>query len=57
MKIVGLSVAVADSIKEVADTAHIVTEKGGGRGAVREVCEFILKAKGLWETATDKYMK
>jgi 3-deoxy-D-manno-octulosonate 8-phosphate phosphatase (KDO 8-P phosphatase) len=57
MKIVGLSVAVADSIKEVADIAHVVTEKGGGRGAVREVCEFILKAKGLWDVVTDKYMK
>lgn len=57
MKIVGLSVAVADSIKEVSDIAHIITENRGGRGAVREVCEFILKAKGLWEAATDKYMK
>ena len=57
MKMVGLSIAVSDSIKEVADIAHVITEKGGGRGAVREVCEFILKAKGLWDDVTDKYMK
>lgn len=57
MKMVGLSVAVADSVSEAADIAHIITENKGGRGAVREVCEFILKAKGLWDVIIDKYMK
>lgn len=47
---VGLAVAVADAHPEVIAAADIVTESYGGRGAVREVCEAILKAQGVWET-------
>ncbi|MFH1156291.1 MAG: HAD hydrolase family protein [Pseudomonadota bacterium] len=50
MKGVGLSIAVADSAREVLDTADLLTEKPGGRGAIRQVCEIILKARGMWET-------
>ncbi|MFW6081170.1 MAG: KdsC family phosphatase [Desulfosalsimonas sp.] len=49
MKSVGVGIAVADAHEAVKQYASIVTEKPGGRGAVREVCERILKAKGLWE--------
>jgi YrbI family 3-deoxy-D-manno-octulosonate 8-phosphate phosphatase len=45
---VGLAVAVADAAPEVRDSAHWVTHNNGGMGAVREVCERILKAQGLW---------
>jgi len=48
LKIVGLPVAVADAVKEVRETARYITEKNGGNGAVREVCELILKAQGAW---------
>ena len=48
MERAGLSVAVADAAAEVRNAAALITKKGGGRGAVREVCEFILTAKGLW---------
>ena len=44
---VGLAVAVDDAILELKRQADYVTQLGGGRGAVREVCELILKAKGL----------
>ncbi len=46
---VGLPVAVADAAEEVKQAALWVTECPGGRGAVREVVERLLKAKGCWE--------
>ncbi len=55
MRMVGLAVAVADSVDEVLKTADIITEKPGGRGAVREVVEFILKSRGVWEEAIKRY--
>jgi 3-deoxy-D-manno-octulosonate 8-phosphate phosphatase (KDO 8-P phosphatase) len=45
----GLAVAVADAPREVQERAHLVTTAPGGKGAVREVCEIILKSKGLWD--------
>jgi 3-deoxy-D-manno-octulosonate 8-phosphate phosphatase (KDO 8-P phosphatase) len=43
----GLMVAVADAVPEVLASADYVTEKCGGRGAVREICELIIRAKNL----------
>ncbi len=51
MEEVGLPVAVANAHPEVKTRAVAVTEKAGGDGAVREVCEWILVARGDWETA------
>jgi 3-deoxy-D-manno-octulosonate 8-phosphate phosphatase (KDO 8-P phosphatase) len=45
---VGLAVAVADAVQEVRDSADLVTTKKGGHGAVRELCEWILKGLGKW---------
>jgi len=42
---VGLAVAVADAVDETKQAAHHVTRLAGGRGAVREVCDLILKAQ------------
>ena len=47
--IVGLPIAVADACDLVRKKARIVTRAGGGQGAVREVCEMILKAQELWD--------
>ena len=47
----GLAVAVADAVPEVIAAAHWVTNNPGGRGAVREVCDLVLKAKGKWPEA------
>ena len=53
----GLSVAVADAHEEVKVFAMMVTENRGGRGAVREVCDFLLRAKGLWQDIINGYSK
>lgn len=55
MRHVGLGVAVADAASEVRSAAGFVTRLPGGRGAVREVVETILKAKGRWEDVIQRY--
>jgi 3-deoxy-D-manno-octulosonate 8-phosphate phosphatase (KDO 8-P phosphatase) len=55
MRIVGASIAVADAHETVRECAEMVTSAKGGAGAVREVCEAILKARGLWETILKRY--
>jgi 3-deoxy-D-manno-octulosonate 8-phosphate phosphatase KdsC-like HAD superfamily phosphatase len=35
----------------------MITKNRGGRGAVREITDFILKAKGLWKGIFDEYFK
>jgi len=52
---VGLAVAVADAVPEVKDAAHWVTANPGGKGAVREVTDLILKANGAWENLLAKW--
>jgi len=44
---VGLAVAVADAHQLVRERVHWVTRNNGGNGAVREICDLILHAKGL----------
>ena len=55
MRRVGFAVAVPDAVPEARKAAHLVTIRNGGRGAVREVCDLILKAKGHWSNIADKY--
>ncbi|HVT92115.1 MAG TPA: HAD hydrolase family protein [Bryobacteraceae bacterium] len=55
MKRVGLGIATANARPEVKAHAHHITEARGGSGAVREVVELILKAKGRWEELLKKY--
>ncbi|NLF16108.1 MAG: HAD-IIIA family hydrolase [Lentisphaerae bacterium] len=52
---VGLAVAVADAAEEVRAVAHWVTAAPGGRGAVREVAERLLKARGVWSEVCRRY--
>ena len=56
-RVAGLRVAVADAVLEVIEHADWVTEKPGGTGAVREVCEAILKARGAWRTPSSSLCK
>jgi 3-deoxy-D-manno-octulosonate 8-phosphate phosphatase (KDO 8-P phosphatase) len=56
MRRAGLGVAVADAVDEAKQNSHIVTSRGGGRGAVREVIEFILKAQDKWDEAMSRYL-
>ena len=51
----GLSAAPADADEGVRDLVHLVTDAPGGRGAVREVIEFVLRAQGAWERVTAPY--
>ena len=53
---VGFAVAVPDAVEEVKAASHYITRRPGGRGAVREVVELILKAKGLWQEALRPYV-
>ncbi|MFS8086788.1 MAG: KdsC family phosphatase [Acidobacteriota bacterium] len=55
MRRVGFAVAVADAVAETKQAAHYVTQAKGGRGAVREVADLILKAQGLWEGLMKRY--
>jgi 3-deoxy-D-manno-octulosonate 8-phosphate phosphatase (KDO 8-P phosphatase) len=55
LKKVGAAVAVADAHEIVKDIAHTTTRQNGGNGAVREICEWILKAKGLWEEIVQQW--
>jgi 3-deoxy-D-manno-octulosonate 8-phosphate phosphatase (KDO 8-P phosphatase) len=52
---VGLPIAVADAVDDAKTFARIVTRNRGGRGAVREISDLILKAKGLWEGIINDY--
>jgi 3-deoxy-D-manno-octulosonate 8-phosphate phosphatase (KDO 8-P phosphatase) len=50
---VGLAVTVADADQVVRSRVHWVTSRAGGKGAVREICNFILKAQGLEQNVLD----
>ena len=51
----GWSVAVGDGVAEARAVAHHVTGAVGGRGAVREAIEMILRAQGKWQAFVEKY--
>jgi 3-deoxy-D-manno-octulosonate 8-phosphate phosphatase (KDO 8-P phosphatase) len=55
MNRVGLSIAPANARPEVKRCVQHVTESAGGQGAVREVCELLLKAQGHWDGLLQKY--
>ena len=55
LRAVGLAACPADAVAEVRDAAHLVTRAPGGRGAVREVIEVILKGQGLWHGLCSGY--
>ena len=56
MRRCALAVAVADATPDTRDAAHYVTRLPGGFGAVREVCELILKAQGRWDELMKRYL-
>ncbi len=53
---VGFAVTVADGMAELKEVAHYTTKHSGGRGAVREVCDLIIDAKGQYETLLANYL-
>lgn len=54
---VGLPIAVNDAMDEAKAYVLMVTKNRGGKGAVREVSDFLLKAKGVWEAALREYLE
>ena len=52
---VGLAIATANAREEVKRAAHYVTQAAGGRGAVREVAELLLKAQNRWDEILKHY--
>ena len=52
---VGLAIATANAREEVKRAAHYVTQASGGRCAVREVAELLLKAQNRWQEILKHY--
>jgi 3-deoxy-D-manno-octulosonate 8-phosphate phosphatase (KDO 8-P phosphatase) len=52
---VGLSAAPADAVDEVRARVHWTSQFPGGRGAVRELVEVLLRARGQWENLVASY--
>ncbi len=57
MKRVGFSAAPSDGAIEAKTVAHYITLAVGGKGVVREVAEFILRAQGKWEAVVERISK
>ncbi|MFH1868163.1 MAG: HAD hydrolase family protein [Candidatus Omnitrophota bacterium] len=55
LKKAGFSCCVSNAHKDALPFAHYVSRNKGGRGAVREIIDIILKAKGLWDKVTSDY--
>lgn len=53
---VGLSVAVGNAVELVQNNSHMQTTAHGGAGAVRELCEAILDAQGMWQNIVESYL-
>jgi len=56
MKKVGFSACPADAVDEVRESADYIASREGGRGAVREVIEMILKAHGKWDSLVNDFL-
>ena len=56
MRRAGFPVAVADAAPELDSVAMYRTQHFGGRGAVREAIEILLKGQGKWDSVLEKYM-
>jgi len=52
---VGLPISVPNAVAEARAAAHWMTRSPGGHGAVREMCEALLHARGVWEEVCGRY--
>lgn len=57
LNMVGLAATVADAVPEVRKIVDYVAESPGGRGAVREVCDLIIKAQGRRDSLLREYLE
>jgi 3-deoxy-D-manno-octulosonate 8-phosphate phosphatase (KDO 8-P phosphatase) len=56
-RLVGLPVAVGNAVPEVRAACSLQLARHGGRGAVREFAEVLLKARGQWDEVTEAYVQ
>jgi len=56
LRMVGLPVAVGNAVPEIAQICRITLIRRGGRGAVREFAELLLKARGEWDKVCEQYV-
>ena len=56
LKRAGFAAAPHDAVEEVRDMAHWISQSAGGRGAVRELIEVILRARGSWDTVVKGFL-
>lgn len=56
LRMVGLPVAVGNAVPEIKRACPVHLTRHGGRGAVREFAELLLKARGEWETLVERYV-
>jgi len=54
---VGLPIAVANAVPEAKAAAALVTRTPGGHGAVREIAEALLRARGVWDDVVTHYLE
>ncbi|MDH3998297.1 MAG: HAD-IIIA family hydrolase [Desulfuromonadales bacterium] len=57
MRQVGFAATVADAVDEIKPYAAYIAKRCGGRGAVREICDLLLKESGKWSAVTDRYFR
>lgn len=57
LKRVGFAVSVPNAVDEAKEAAHYITKRHGGRGAVREVCDLILKSQDKWQDIMSRYSR
>ena len=57
LRLVGLPVAVGNAVPEIRAASSLQLARHGGRGAVREFAEILLKARGQWEQVTEAYVQ
>jgi 3-deoxy-D-manno-octulosonate 8-phosphate phosphatase (KDO 8-P phosphatase) len=55
LRSVGFPAAVANAVPEVREVARWVSARRGGAGAVRELAEHLLRARGAWGAAVERY--
>jgi 3-deoxy-D-manno-octulosonate 8-phosphate phosphatase (KDO 8-P phosphatase) len=52
---VGCSFTVADGVADIKPYVDYITTLPGGQGAVREICDMLLRQSGNWDSVTDRY--
>lgn len=56
MRLVGFSACPKDAVPEVLERVNYISTQKGGRGAVREIFEKIMKENGMWKKVLDRYI-